>query len=132
MGKKEIVERYFHIRPLIAKHLRQPGGNIIASRGGATVRVVGELGGNQGVRVSYALCSANDAYCRKTGRETATNHKELWYNLNELPDALQKISREVTGRVLKLPHSKRAQHHLWNTDYSFAKKYFLAKDTASV
>ena len=95
------------------------------TRGGATVRVIGNRA--QGVRISYSLCSANDAFCRKTGREWAGKHKELWYRLDELPGKLQEIAREVTGRVLKLSHSKRKQHHLWNTDFTFATKYFEPK-----
>jgi hypothetical protein len=131
----EQVERYFHIRPhrertasegRYADHLRQrPQGAAIAeTKGGATVRVVGN---EHGITIQVAYCSANDAFCRKTGREVAATHPLLPFALNKLPEVLQNTARVVTGRVLKLSHSKRKTHHLWDTDFTFSTKYFVEK-----
>jgi hypothetical protein len=119
------VERFFHIRPKSLFDGSKVG--ITATRGGATIRVVGST---PLVTVQVAYCSANDAFCRKTGRDVATQHTMRHVPLDNLPGVLQDVARTVTGRVLKLSHSKRKQHPLWDLDFSFSTKYFKEKVSA--
>ncbi len=122
------IERFFHIRPSSGTRATPFGEKgIPTTRGGATVRVVGE--DSQWVQVQVAFCSAKDAFCRDFGRVYAESHPIKLIKLEELPGELGSISREVTKRVLKLSHKKRQESPLWSTDYSFAKKYFLPKES---
>ena len=120
------VERFFHVRPFSSVADGYGVRDVISSRGGATVRVIGGTDIDT-IAVQIAYCSANDAFCRKTGREVAEKHPMFVTHTTDLPKVLQEVARTVCGRVLKLSHSKRRQHHLWNTDYSFAMKYFEPK-----
>lgn len=121
------VERYFHIRlynPIYG--FGDVVDSIIASRGGATIHVIGGTDVDE-VMVQVSFCSANDAFCRKTGREVAEKHPMHKVPLSHLPGVLQTAARTVCSRVLKLSHKKRTQHPLWDADYSFSTKYFQEK-----
>lgn len=125
------TERYFHIRPttmvaavMDGPHMRLPALQRINSRGGATVRVVGD---GDTVEVQVAYCSGKDAFCRKTGREYAASHPIQTYELKGLPNVLGEVAMNVTRNVLKVPRSKRGNHPLNNMDWSFATKYFQPK-----
>lgn len=117
------VERYFHIRPRNGLN----GVGPISTRGGATVKVVGD---DKAVTVQTAMCSAGDAFCRRKGRDTASAHPMVVLRTDQLPEFLTETSRSVVRRVLKLSHSKRTEHHLWNQDYGFSTKYFNEKSLA--
>ena len=130
------VERFFHIRPTVAVStgLEHPDNirDILLSKGGATVRVVGSVDDDnntlEGLQVQVTYCSANDAFCRKTGREWAAKKPFKVITLNDLPQVLADVAHGVLGsKVMKLSRSKRRQHPLWNQDWSFSKRYWTAR-----
>lgn len=100
------VERYFHIR--------------CGDRGGATARVVGDTDTIGTIGVQVAFCSRKDAFCRKTGRETALKAPTQLVPLRYLPNALSMVAAKVEKM------NKRAFVH--PSDFSFALKYYLPKE----
>lgn len=116
--------RFFHIRPAAATQR-------FNTKGGATVRVTGNPATSDVVQVQVSYCSFNDAFCRKTGREVAAKHPILPIKRDWLPNILQDVARDVVKNS-KCPKSMRAYNDLWNTDYSFAIRYFEPKEEPAV
>lgn len=125
------IERFVHIRPqgCIPAYLFDIAdlGETL-SRGGATVRVVGDTESDT-VTFQVAYCSADDQFCRATGRDVATKHPMCTTPLESLPQVLQDVARNVVSRVLKLSHNQRKYHKLWTYNGSYITKYFKAKET---
>jgi hypothetical protein len=108
------VVRFFHIRPVGVA--RNP-------KGGATVRVEGETDGGP-VRVQVAMCSKKDMFCRKTGRDTAAAKAVKTIPLNQLPHLLGRTEEKMYQQLRRVRPGDRHIH-----DYSFATKYFKAKES---
>lgn len=103
-----IVKRYFHIRP-------QSGSK--SKFNGATVLAVGDTDFPAQVDMQVTFCSRRDAFCKATGRLTASKAPLKIVALRYLPNELARIEDEVHGFELD------------NTnDFLFAMRYFLPKD----
>ncbi len=102
------VERFFHIRDAFGD-----------SKGGATVRVVGDTERVGQVDVQYVECSRKDNYNKAQGRSLSVKAPLKVVALRQLPDELKSIAI-------------RARRHgrigLVKTHYDYAVKYFLPKD----
>lgn len=120
------IVRYFHIRHIDAD-------KSVASKGGATVRVEGELGIGlmDNVLVTFSYCSPLDQFCRKTGREEADLHRIpeeaiiFEIPLKGLPGFLRKIARMVLRKTKGC--GPRKDTILGKRDWSFSTKYWLPK-----
>lgn len=102
------VERFFHIRPSIG----------VVGRGGATVRVVGDTEMVGQVDVQVAFCSPKDMFCKRVGRQLATNAPLKVVSLRYLPHELKRVADKVT-RTCKV---------YTNDNYMFSLRYFLPKE----
>lgn len=105
------MDRYFH--------LRIPG----SCKGGATILVSGEDGCTH-VMVGVAICSMNDNFSRREGREVSGMryiHHPRRVPLEALPNLLLQTQRQILRRAVV------ADEHLWNYDFSFAKKYWTPR-----
>ena len=107
----KLVERFFHIRTRGAK-------------GGATIRVVGDLDNIGKVNVQYTICSKKDVFCKKTGRSYAANAPVQEVALRDLAGKLAEIWCDVF-RIE--PESFDFAWRAQTRDFSFAIRYFLPK-----
>lgn len=103
------VERFFHIRG--ATH-----------KGGATVRVVGDMAKPGNVDVQVAVCSRKDNFCKKTGRDLAEKASIKAVPLRYLPQELARIEDKLIAEKRIRPSAT------YGLDFSFATKYFLPKE----
>ena len=94
------IQRYFHIRN--------------GTKGGATVRVSGDMDILGQVDVQYVKCSRKDNYVKKTGRSLADKAPIKVVPLRYLSQELGRIQQSVGSRL--------------HTDWTFAIKYFLPKE----
>ena len=94
------VIRFFHIRPN-------------SPRGGATVKVVGNLDDVGYVSIQVGRCSNKDVFEKKAGRSCAECNPAMVVPLRYLPRHLSDVANAVKAD---------------NTDFSFALKYFLSKE----
>ena len=94
------IVRYFHIRT--------------GTKGGATVKVVGDDNTLGLVEVQYALCSKKDQFVKATGRSCAEKAPIKVVPLRYLPQELGRIAAKAKARLL--------------SDYTFSIKYFLPKE----
>jgi hypothetical protein len=100
------VERFIHIRTMGM------------SKGGATVRVVGDLDDVGSVSVQAAFCSKKDAFSRKTGRDTTFKAPIQVMPLRNLPRALAMVRAKA---------EKATKTYCFPEDFSYMLKYFLPK-----
>lgn len=105
------IERFFHVRTG-------------ATRGGATVRVVGDTDTVGTVEVQTVFCSKKDPYCKKVGRELSTAEPIKVVPLRYLAAELGRVHEEVYKR------NKVSNWPVYSLvpDYTFAIKYFLPKE----
>lgn len=103
------VERYFHMRTG-----RQFGG--------ATVRVTGRTEQVGQVDVQVALCSRKDPFCKKTGRNVASEAPVKVVPLRYLPKELARIQANLFAK------QKVGMFMAADLDYTFALRYFLPKE----
>ena len=107
----KLVERFFHIRTRGAK-------------GGATIRVVGDLDNIGKVNVQYTICSKKDVFCKKTGRSYAANAPVQEIALRDLAGTLSGIEcHAVSVPAHQFDYVWRSSIPTW----SFAIRYFLPK-----
>jgi hypothetical protein len=104
------VERFFHIRPF---------GQ---TRGGATVRVVGDTANPSHVEIQAVCCSRKDPYNKAVGREMAAAKPAKRVALRYLPKELAEIE-QAAGSIVHNVQMKK-----YPADYTFALKYFLPKE----
>lgn len=105
------IERFFHVRTG-------------TTRGGATVRVVGDTDTVGTVEVQTVFCSKKDPYCKKVGRELSTAEPIKVVPLRYLAAELARVQEQVHKKV-KTPNGGI---YAWTPDYTFAIKYFLPKE----
>lgn len=110
------VSRFFHIRP---REITRDGTIRLGTRGGATVRVNGDLDGNNPVEVQVAFCSPLDTFSKKVGRLLASQAPAKLVPLRYLPAELARITEASTKKTKSLRYQP---------DYAFATKYFLPKE----
>lgn len=103
------VERFFHIHHIAG-----------CTKGGLTVRVVGDTAKVGTVDVQVAECSRKDNFCKKTGREQAVKAPT-----KVVP--LRFLSAELSRIVADGVKHKRIKHNVMS-DFTFAIKYFLPKE----
>ena len=94
------TSRYFHIRT--------------GTKGGATVKVVGDDKDVGNVQVQYALCSKKDQFVKATGRSCAEAAPIKVVPLRYLPQELGRIAAKAKARMA--------------VDYTYAIKYYLPKE----
>jgi hypothetical protein len=104
------MERFFHIRTLPQLH------------GGASVLVEPHPHAPDRVLVKATLCSKDDPFCRKTGREQARAKRAVDMPLEQLPELLGMMHKHVRKHRCRKPSDMPT-----NVDYSFATKYFTPK-----
>lgn len=102
------VERFFHIRDIFEN-----------SKGGATIRVVGDTEHVGQVDVQYVECSRKDNYNKAQGRSLSAKAPIKVVSLRNLPAELDAIATRAQrhGRV------KAVRRY-----YEYAIKYFLPKE----
>ncbi|HET8687267.1 MAG TPA: hypothetical protein VFM18_11485 [Methanosarcina sp.] len=65
-------------------HIRNKYNDVIATKGGATVAIVGDP--DNGFKAGIAKCSLKDNYCKSTGRQVATGRAFEKRTQINLPD----------------------------------------------
>jgi hypothetical protein len=88
-------------------------------KGGVTVRVTGDTDNVGQVDVQYVECSQKDNFCKKTGRSLAEKAPVKVVALRYLPAELGRIAQRAQARKRLLA---------FNSDFTFAIKYFLPKE----
>lgn len=113
------MDRYFH--------LRIPG----SCKGGATILVSGEDGCTH-VMVGVAICSMNDNFSRREGRQVS-ERRYLQHPrrvpLASLPNLLLQTQRQILRRAFDMREPEKGWPfmNLWNYDFNFSKKYWTPR-----
>lgn len=100
------VERFFHIRTEY-------------QFGGATIRVTGDTDHVGQVEIQSTICSRNDPFCKKTGRETALKAPVKIVPLRYLPQELARIEDKMRDQTRLSAVA---------LDYTYSLRYFLPKE----